>query len=153
MIRFLRNFEISHYALSSKVGRGDCTKLSDIGIIGRDEVTKKSMIYAAPEVLQTHSYSAGSDVYSFGLTLWEMWYGSRVFAEILPLARHEFLAKIVDGYRPQMHDCKIALPKLQTIISYCCAGKADMRIRASRCHSGLDGMLREFHVDEITTVG
>ena len=132
------------------VGKSDCLRLADIGIIGQDEVTEKNMIYAAPEVLQTNSYSAGSDVYSFGLMLWEMWYGSQVFAEIMPLKKCEFLAKIADGYRPQMHECKIALPKLQTIISYCCAGKADMRMTMSRCHSSLASVMKENHVDEIT---
>ncbi len=101
------------------------------------------MIYAAPEVLQTGCYRTASDVYSLGIILWEMWYGSQAFAEILPLEMHDFFGKVVDGYRPQQPECKISVPKVQTIINYCCAGNEEMRITASRCHSNLVSVLQE----------
>jgi serine/threonine protein kinase len=127
-----------------EVGPDECIKLSDIGIIGRNEVTESSMVYAAPEVLQSCKYSTASDIYSLGLVFWEMWYRSKVFSEILPLEKHEFMAKVVDGYRPQQHDCKITLAKVQTIINYCWAGNEEMRITASRCYTNLVNVLKEF---------
>ncbi|XP_028400803.1 uncharacterized protein LOC114523936 [Dendronephthya gigantea] len=121
------------------VGPDGCVKVSDIGIIGRNEPTQYNMIYTAPEVLQSNSYvySAGSDVYSLGLVFWEMWHGSQVFSEILPLNKYNFMEKVISGYRPQKPGCKIRMPEVKDIIDQCLSGEIGMRITASRCYSYL----------------
>ena len=106
------------------------------------------MVYAAPEVLLNNNYSASSDVYSLGLTFWEMWYGSKVFSEILPLNKHEFSEMVNSGYRPQKSDCKIKMPEVQSIIDHCLAEKIDMRITASQCYSDLVTAHEKFHIEE-----
>lgn len=120
--------------------------MTDIGIVAKNEVSERSMIYAAPEVLQTKSFSTASDVYSLGMVFWEMWYGCKVFSEILPLDKIQFLERIVSGYRPQQKDCKITLPKVQTIIHHCWAGMKEMRIAASRCYSSLLDVMKGIQI-------
>ncbi|KAL9964101.1 hypothetical protein ACROYT_G027683 [Oculina patagonica] len=35
--------------------------------------------YAAPEMLRSSVYDSKADIYSFGIMMWEMWYGERAF--------------------------------------------------------------------------
>ena len=54
----------------------------------------------APEVMEGKLHSAKVDIYSFGLMMWEMWFGKRVFME---LRREDIYRRIKDEhYRPQI---------------------------------------------------
>lgn len=56
--------------------------------------------YMAPEVMEGKLYSTKVDIYSFGLMMWEMWFGKPVFTE---LRREEVFRRIKDEhYRPQI---------------------------------------------------
>ena len=130
-----------------KVDQGECVKLSDIGIICQNDVTERSMIYAAPEVLHNCHYSAAGDVYTLGLVFWEMWYGSQVFSEILPLQKRDFVERVdVQGYRPRHQECKFILQDVQSLLHYCWAAKEEMRTTASRCYSFLLKILRTTNI-------
>ena len=37
--------------------------------------------YLAPEVIRCKEYDNKTDIYSFGIMLWEMWYGKRALLE------------------------------------------------------------------------
>lgn len=50
--------------------------------------------YMAPEVLEGEDYDTKADIYSFGLVMWEMWYGKLVFSE---LSQAVFLRRIRKG--------------------------------------------------------
>ena len=39
--------------------------------------TMKETFYIAPEVIKSGFYNSKADIYSFGIMLWEMWYGKR----------------------------------------------------------------------------
>ena len=54
----------------------------------------------APEVMEGKLYSAKVDIYSFGLMIWEMWFGKRVFIE----QRLEDIYRRIrdEHYRPQI---------------------------------------------------
>ena len=57
-------------------------------------------LYMAPEVMEGKLHSAKVDIYSFGLMMWEMWFGKRVFIE---LRREDIYRRIKDEhYRPQI---------------------------------------------------
>ena len=58
-------------------------KITDIGIVGQYRETEKSIVYLSPEVLRNLNVrSKESDVYSYGIMLWEMWYGVEAFNEM-----------------------------------------------------------------------
>ena len=57
-------------------------------------------LYMAPEVMEGKLHSAEVDIYSFGLMMWEMWFGKRVFTE---LSSGDTLRRVKDEhYRPQI---------------------------------------------------
>jgi len=54
--------------------------------------------YVAPEIFQGHKYTKASDIYSFGMIMWELMTGRRPFWD----QNHDtdLIIKICDGYRP-----------------------------------------------------
>ncbi|KAJ7392754.1 hypothetical protein OS493_010409 [Desmophyllum pertusum] len=59
-------------------------------------------LYVALEVYEGKPYDTKVDMYSFGLMMWEMWFGERVFSELRSLIPREFFRRIKDeNYRPQ----------------------------------------------------
>ena len=51
--------------------------------MGQYRETEKSIVYLSPEVLRNQNVrSKESDVYNYGIMLWEMWYGVEAFNEI-----------------------------------------------------------------------
>ena len=56
--------------------------------------------YMAPEIFQGQKYTEASDIYSFGMIMWEFMTGRRPFwNEIHDI---ELIIKISDGLRPQL---------------------------------------------------
>ena len=54
----------------------------------------------APEALRFHKYSQMSDVYAFGILLWEVWSGGEIpFSTVA--ADEEVAARVHDGNRPR----------------------------------------------------
>ena len=57
-------------------------------------------VYIAPEVFHSKVYDSKADIYSFGLLLWEMWYGRQAFAEFKGTVTL-FFSCVDEGYRPR----------------------------------------------------
>ena len=60
-------------------------KITDVGV-SKDakDITGTlagTPVYVAPEVFRSEVYDSKADIYSFGIMLWEMWYGRQAFAE------------------------------------------------------------------------
>jgi receptor-interacting serine/threonine-protein kinase 5 len=57
-------------------------KLCDLGISKREsDITKTKAgtpLYMAPEVLKEEKYDRTADMFSYGILLWEIWYGNRI---------------------------------------------------------------------------
>lgn len=82
----------------------DVCKLCDFGCslkIGTEHSPMQgSAGYAAPEVLQTGQSSTASDVYSFGITLWQLITGERPYKD---MRTHTVIYKVVaSGLRPPL---------------------------------------------------
>ena len=91
-----------------QISRHDHIKVADLGLAKfKDGILGTvcgTMHYMAPEVHEGKSYCTLADMYSFGLMMWEMWFGKRVFSELHyeSLNRGEFLRRIKEeNYRPQ----------------------------------------------------
>ena len=78
--------------------------MADLGLANfKDKITGTrygTTLYMAPEVMEGKVYTTKVDIYSFGLMMWEMWFGRRVFSE---LRSDEFFRRIKEEhYRPQI---------------------------------------------------
>src|SRR5437763_1450389 len=56
--------------------------------------------YVAPEIFKGQKYTKASDIYSFGMIMWELMTGRRLFRN----ENHDtdLIIKICDGYRPSI---------------------------------------------------
>jgi len=78
-------------------------KITSVGVSKEvKEVTgtlQRTPVYIAPEVLHSKVYDGKANIYSFGLMLWEMWYGQQAFAEFKGTMAL-FFRRVDKGYRP-----------------------------------------------------
>ena len=108
--------------------------IGDIGIVGIFKETEKSIIYLAPEVLTDPVMcTKAADIYSYGIMMWEMWYGTKAFEELMPLDKATFKEKIVSGYRPKQDDLKISFPGLDSNMKSCWRSDPSQRLSAKEC--------------------
>jgi len=79
-------------------------KITDVGVSKEvKDVTgslQGTFVYIAPEVFHSKVYDSKAHIYSFGLMLWEMWYGQRAFAEFKGTMAL-FFSRVDKGYRPE----------------------------------------------------
>ncbi|KAJ7392783.1 hypothetical protein OS493_010440 [Desmophyllum pertusum] len=73
----------------------DVVKVADVGV-ARFAVVHA---YVAPEVIRFSIYDSKVDIYSFGIMMWEMWYGKRALLEIGG-DLNTILHKVAEGTRP-----------------------------------------------------
>lgn len=89
-----------------QISKHDNIKVTDLGLAKlKDRITGTvcgTPLYMAPEEHDAKPYCTKADMYSFGLMMWEMWLGKRVFSELLHLSRDQFFRRIKEeNYRPQ----------------------------------------------------
>ncbi|XP_028819040.1 ephrin type-A receptor 10 isoform X2 [Denticeps clupeoides] len=72
---------------------------------------KSSVLWSAPEAIQYHRYSSASDVWSFGIVMWEvMSFGERPYWD---MGNQDVIKAIEDGFRlPAPVNCPVALHQL-----------------------------------------
>ncbi|POG82432.1 kinase-like domain-containing protein, partial [Rhizophagus irregularis DAOM 181602=DAOM 197198] len=56
--------------------------------------------YIAPEIFKGAAFSQKSDIYSFGMIMWELTTGCKPFASVEH--DHNLIFKILDGERPKI---------------------------------------------------
>ena len=109
-------------------------KISDIGILGRCSETEKSITYLAPEVLEDlKNRTKEADMYSYGIMLWEMWYGTQAFTELMPIDKVAFKEKITDNYRPKIDYTTINILAINDVMVKCWATEVKERHSANKC--------------------
>ena len=109
-------------------------KIADIGIVGQFLETEQSIIYLAPEVLADPLVrKKEADIYSYSIMLWEMWYGTQAFTELMPLDKTTFQKHIADGNRPVTSRRGIAHLEVVEIIVQCWSSDVVERLSAATC--------------------
>ena len=94
-------------------------------------------IYVAPEVARSIVYNCKADIYSFGIMMWEMWYGKRAFFdEVEDL--NTLSEKVAEGVRPSHVEGRRKPPDgWKYLMQSCWDGEADKRPTAAVCHKEL----------------
>ncbi|XP_028400792.1 tyrosine-protein kinase transmembrane receptor Ror-like [Dendronephthya gigantea] len=108
--------------------------ISDIGIVGQHLETERSITYLAPEVFEDQmNCTKEADIYSYGIMLWEMWYGKQAFTELMPIEIVEFRKELADGHRPKTGFTTISIPAIHAVMVKCWATKVEERYSAKEC--------------------
>ena len=94
-------------------------------------------MYLAPEVIESRLYDFKVDIYSFGIMLWEMWYGNRALLDVQGNVQ-EFFEKVVEGARPtHVEGSKEPPAGLQDLMQRCWDENPENRPGARECHEKL----------------
>ena len=124
------------FAFLLKLSEENSVKITDVAVSKEAKnitgTLTGTLIYIAPEVLHSNLYDSKVDIYSFGLILWEMWYGKQAFAEV----KAETVTSFVDaGYRPKhLKDCEKPPRPWKELMKKCWNGNAVERPSAEECN-------------------
>jgi len=91
-------------------------------------------VYVAPEVFHSEVYDSKADIYSFGIMLWEMWYGRQAFDELRgPMTA--FFSLVDKGYRPKhVEDGRKPPARWNQLMNRCWDGNPEQRPSAEICN-------------------
>ena len=122
-------------------------KVTDVGVSKEAKMISGTLagtpVYIAPEVILSSLYDYKADIYSFGIMLWEMWYGKRALLEVEGNVR-VFLDKVVEGARPShVPGSKKPPTGWKDLMQRCWDKKADIRPDAAVCHRELTALHQE----------
>ncbi|NXO05607.1 EPHAA protein, partial [Rhinopomastus cyanomelas] len=99
---------------------------------------KSLVLWSAPEAIQYHQFSPASDVWSFGIVMWEvMSYGERPYWD---MSNQDVMKAVEDGFRlPAPANCQ---PPLHQLMLRCWHRDRSQRPHFSHIHSVLSKMLQ-----------
>ncbi|XP_028400624.1 uncharacterized protein LOC114523790 [Dendronephthya gigantea] len=123
-------------------GEDGTAMISDVGIVGRFLKIPKSITHLAPEVLEDlTNRTKEADIYSYGIVLWEMWYATQAFNEIMPIENvTDFRERLVEGYRPEIDNNKINIPKIHGVMVASWATEVEKRWSVKMCYDAFSEM-------------
>jgi len=104
-----------------------------------------TLFYIAPEVFHSKLYDSKVDIYSFGLILWEMWYGKQAFSEV-----RAFTAIVDAGHRPKhLKNCEKPPQPWKELMKKCWNGNAVERPSAEECNQKTTELYEQLEVVEL----
>src|SRR5207247_2073276 len=118
------------------------SQIGDLGLCQQQVVDKKDnpnkifgvIPYLAPEVLSSKPYTKESDIYSFGMIMWEFTTGKKPFHD--RSHDHCLILNILEGKRPEITD---DTPEFYAnLIKKCWDPKPENRPTAEEIHECLD---------------
>ena len=120
-------------------------KVTNVGVFKEaKDITgtlQETPVYIAPEVFHSKLYDGKADIYSFGLILWEMWYGQRAFAEFKG-TKADFFSLVDKGDRPKdVEGSRKPRDTWEQLMSRCWERKPEKRPSANDCKQELSTLL------------
>ncbi|XP_078379497.1 uncharacterized protein LOC144662542 isoform X1 [Oculina patagonica] len=122
-------------------------KIADVGVTKQANMITGTLAgtpaYLAPEVIRSSVYDNEADIYSFGIMMWEMWYGKRAFLDV-GRDLNMLLQEVAGGLRPSHVESMRKPPDgWQHLMQWCWDGDADKRPTAEMCHNELTKLYQE----------
>lgn len=109
----------------------DVVKIADVDADGVEAA------YTAPELISSSFYDGQVDIYSFGIVMWEMWYGKRAFSEL----QEDLAGKVVEGQRPSHVVGQRKPPNAwENLFQRCWAAQPENRPTAEMCQDELTAL-------------
>ncbi|RHZ77694.1 hypothetical protein Glove_174g10 [Diversispora epigaea] len=105
-------------------------RIADLGLCRNiDSSTNSNYVYGiipyvAPEIFKDSSYSQASDIYSFGILMWEFTSGHKPFSKIPH--DHNLKYEIISGLRPEITD--VTLEIFSNLIERCWDSNPKLKI-------------------------
>ena len=142
------NFHGFYYLFIPQLSQENIAKVADVGVSKEAKAITGTMagtpLYLAPEVIKSCLYDYKADIYSFGIMLWEMWYGDRALLDVVGNVQ-EFFEKVGEGVRPtHVRGSKKPPPGLHDLMQRCWDEKPDNRPDARECYEKLNNLYQEF---------
>uniref|UniRef100_A0A674HS23 Ephrin type-A receptor 10 n=1 Tax=Taeniopygia guttata TaxID=59729 RepID=A0A674HS23_TAEGU len=105
---------------------------------------KSLVLWSAPEAVQYHHFSPASDVWSFGIVMWEvMSYGERPYWD---MSHQDVMKAVEDGFRlPAPANCQ---PPLHQLMLSCWQKERSQRPKFSQIHNALSKLLQSLEPPE-----
>ncbi|KAL9963739.1 hypothetical protein ACROYT_G027273 [Oculina patagonica] len=130
-----RDLKLDNILLSE----GNSVRITDVGVSKEAKDITGTLagtpVYIAPEVFHSEVYDSKADIYSFGLILWETWYGQQAFAEVKLETLAAFFSLVDDGYRPKdVEGCKKPPRHWKELMEQCWHKNPEERPSAQNCH-------------------
>ena len=97
-------------------------------------------MYIAPEVFHSEVYDSKADIYSFGIMLWEMWYGRQAFAEFRG-PKEVFFCMVDRHHRPEEVEGEKKSPaRWKQLMNRCWDGNPEKRPSTKICSQDLTAL-------------
>ncbi|NXD29044.1 EPHAA protein, partial [Spelaeornis formosus] len=105
---------------------------------------KSLVLWSAPEAIQYHHFSPASDVWSFGIVMWEVLsYGERPYWD---MSHQDVIKAVEDGFRlPAPANCQ---PPLHQLMLNCWQKDRSQRPKFSQIHSALSKLVQSLEPPE-----
>ncbi|KAL9963747.1 hypothetical protein ACROYT_G027281 [Oculina patagonica] len=138
-----RDLKLENILLSEE----NSVKVTDVGVSKEAEDITGTLagtpVYIAPEVFHSEVYDSKADIYSFGLILWEMWYGQQAFADV-NLTITAFFTLVDKGHRPKdVKGSMVPPPLWKELMEKCWSGNPEERPSAKSCHEQITILSQE----------
>lgn len=124
--------------LLSKLSEDNTVKLYDVSVCKEADSTKGKFKGTprcmAPEVLRFELNDFKADIYSFGIMLWEIWFGQRAFDADRQHDNQLFINLVSAGGRPREYSWLGKPPPLwEELMEECWHGDPEKRPTAKEC--------------------
>ena len=130
-----------------KLSEDGSAKITDVGVSEKVDDTTGTLagtpVYMAPEVFHSQVYDSKADIYSFGIILWEMWYGQQAFAEFEG-TRERFFKWVDEGNRPKAEEGSKKPPdRWKRLMIRCWDRNPEQRPTANECNHEITTLSQE----------
>ena len=133
----------------------DVVKIADVGVSKEEKMitgtNAGTPAIVAPEVIRSSVYDKKADIYSFGIMMWEMWYGDWAYRNLdVGGDLSTFEDRVLEGVRPShIKGARRPPDQWQNLMQCCWDGEAEKRPTTATCHNALTKMYSAVFLSDV----